>query len=112
MVTPDDHRRLELAACDHLVERESKAMPIAQSDPADAGWQSLKSDPGVRHVQPAVQGLILGQQLLHALIDPIDVLRIARQRDPAKRPDPAAEQWPDVGWDESGNVEGVVHALG
>ena len=71
----------------------------------------LEGDPLARHVEPAVEVRIVGDQLLHALVGAVDVLGIAAQRGPAERADAAAEQRADVGWDEAGEVEGVGDAL-
>src|SRR5207248_8068173 len=44
MVAPDDERRLELAACHHLVECQSGPMSLAEPEPADARRQSLETN--------------------------------------------------------------------
>ena len=59
---------------------------------------------------PAVQVLVLGEQLQHGLVGAVDVLRVAGERHPAERPFALAEQRPDVGRHEAGIVEGVGHA--
>ena len=82
-------------------------MPVAQADPADARGQALKLDALARHVEPAVQVRVVGEQLLHLGVGLVDVLGIARQRRPAERPDAAAEQRPDIGRHEAREVEGV-----
>src|SRR3546814_3905553 len=53
----------------------------------------------------------LGQQFLHLGVGAIDILGIARQRRPAERPDTAAEERADIGGNEAGEIEGVVHAF-
>src|SRR5919112_1006823 len=63
------------------------------------------------HVEPVVQVLVVRQQLLHLGVGPVDVLRIARERRPAERPDAAAEQGPDISRHEARKREGVVHAF-
>ena len=114
MVAADDDRGADFAVADHLVEGEAEAVALAEADPADARRQALEGDPLARHVEPAVEVRIVGDQLLHALVGAVDVLGIARQRDPAERADAAAEQRPDIGGDEAGEVErvGDAHVLG
>ena len=85
-------------------------MPLAQADPADARRQALEGDALAGHVEPAVQVRVVREQLLHLRVGLADVLRVARQRDPAERPLAAAEQRPDVGRHEAGEVERVLHA--
>ncbi len=86
-------------------------MPVAEADPADARRQALEADARPRHVEPVVQMLVVRHQLLHLGVGPVDVLGIARQRRPAERPDPAAEQRADIGGHEAGKVERVGDAL-
>ena len=49
---------------DHLVEGEAEAMALAEPDPANACRQSLEGYPFARHVEPAVQVRIVGDQFL------------------------------------------------
>ena len=85
VIAADDDGRLELAARHHVVEREAEPMAIAQAHPADARRQSLELDACLRHVEPVMQVLVVGQQLFHLRIGLGDVFGIARQRHPAKR---------------------------
>ena len=106
MITPDHDRGFQLARLDHLVEHQARAVPIPQPDPADAGGQALKRDALGSHVQPAVQVIIVGEQLFHRGIGFEDILGVARQRHPAKRPDAFAEQGPDIGGHKAGKGKG------
>jgi hypothetical protein len=72
---------------DHLVEHQAGAVAVAQADPADARGQALEGDALARHVQPAMQVRVVGEQLLHRRVGLVDVLRVARQRRPAERAD-------------------------
>ena len=101
----------QLAVLHHLVEGQAGAVALAQADPADARRQALEGDALAGHVEPAVQVRVVREQLLHLRVGLADVLRVARQRHPAERPLAAAEQRPDVGRHEAGEVEGVLHAL-
>ena len=86
-------------------------MPLAQAQPADARRQALERDALARHVEPAVQMRVVGEELLHLAVGRVDVLRVARQRDPAERPLALAEQRPDVRRHEAREGERVGHAL-
>ncbi|MNT02225.1 hypothetical protein D3C72_1367140 [compost metagenome] len=110
MVAADDDGGLQLARGHHVVEHQAGAMAVAQADPADARRQALEGDPLARHVQPAVQAGVVREEFLHRRIRLADVLGITRQGGPAERADPAAEQRADIGGDEAGEVEGVLHA--
>ena len=52
-------------------------MPIAKPDPADAGGQALKGNPLARHVQPAVQVGVVGEELFHGRIGLANIFRVA-----------------------------------
>ncbi len=101
MIAADHDRRLQLTARDHRIERQADPVAVAQTDPADPRRQPLKRDPLMRHVEPAVQMRVVRQQLLDLRVGLRDVVGIARERDPAERSDPAAEQRPDVRRHES-----------
>ena len=51
------------------------------------------------------------RQILHLGVGAVDVLRVARKRCPAERPDAAAEQRPDIGRHEAGEGEGVLETF-
>ena len=107
MVASDHDRRLQFAALHHLVEREAEAVALAEADPADACGKALEGYPLARHVEPFVQMLVVGDQLLHLGVGLVDVLRVARQGAPAERTDAAAEERPDIGRHEAWKGEGV-----
>ena len=111
MIAADHDRRLQLAARHHLVEGEAQPMAVAEPDPADARRQALELDARSRHVEPVVQVRVVRHQLLHLGVGAVDVLRIARQRRPAERPDAAAEQRADIGRHEAREIEGIGDAL-
>ena len=60
-VAANDDGSAELARGDHVVEHQSRAVAIAQADPADTGGQALKGDALARHIQPAVQADVIGE---------------------------------------------------
>src|SRR2546427_62151 len=82
-------------------------MAVTEPDPADACRQSLEFDPRLCQVETVVQMGVVRHQFLDLGIGAENVLRIARQRRPAKGTDPAAEQWTDIGGYEAWKIEGV-----
>src|SRR5437667_10862430 len=84
---------------------------FAVSKPADACGQSLKFDSLARQINPAAQDAIIRIQLQNEVIGHSNVRRLTRKRDPAKRPAPFAEQWPDVSGDKSGKMVGILYAV-
>ena len=107
MVAADHDRRLQFARRHHLVEGQAEPVALPEPDPADPRRQALEGDPLARHVEPAVEVRIVGDQLLHLGVGLVDVLGIARQRAPAERADAAAEERPDISRHEAGKIEGV-----
>jgi hypothetical protein len=63
-------------------------MAVLQADPADPRRQALERDALARHVEPVVQVRVVGDSSF-TFVGLVDVLRIARQRDPAERPLPS-----------------------
>ena len=87
VVAADDDRRLDLAAADELVDREPGPGAIAVAEPADPRGQPLERDALGRQRQPALQRVVVREELEQHPVDGGDVGRIARQRGPAERPD-------------------------
>src|SRR2546427_13280500 len=110
MVTPDDHRCADLAALHQLVQRTAELCPLPLAQPADARGQSLERHPLLREPDPAMQVLVLGEELEHQAISAMQVARVARQRHPPERPLALAEQGPDVLGNEARDVERVGDA--
>src|SRR3984957_12002034 len=96
MVAADHDGRGKLAALDHLVEGQSQAMTLSQTDPADARRQSLEMNLRTRHIEPVMQMRVVRDQLFDFCVGLVDVLGVPGERNPAERPDSAAEQRPDV----------------
>src|SRR5262245_47922913 len=82
-------------------------MAVAQTYPADARRQTLKADARFGHVQPIVQMRVARKQRLHLGVGAPDVLGVTRQCRPAERPDAAAKERANVGWDKTREVEGI-----
>ncbi|GAA3678162.1 hypothetical protein GCM10022203_09960 [Micrococcus yunnanensis] len=105
MVAADHDRRLDLALGHELVEEQAGLVALAVAQPADAGRQALELHELGGAVEPAVQVLVLGEQLLQGLVGHADVLRVAGERGPAERAEALAEQRADVGRDEARELE-------
>ena len=91
---------------DQVVERagrpcRARRSPASRSGPAGPGSAPA---PAPCVIQRA-QRLVLREQVEHRLVGAGDVLRVAGQRRPAERALALAEQRPDVGRDEAGEVE-------
>src|SRR2546425_996578 len=79
--------------------------PLTQ--PADARGKALKRHPLPREPDPAMQVLVLGEELEHQLVGAMQVARVPRKRDPPERAFALAEQGPDVLGNEARDFEGV-----
>ena len=101
VVAPDHDRRLDAPAADELVDREARLRAVAVAEPADPRRQPLERDPLGRELEPALQELVVREELAQRLVDRRDVGRVPGQRCPAKRPDAATEERPDIGRDEA-----------
>ena len=85
VVAADHDGRLDLAFLDELVEQQAGLGAFAVAEPADAGRQAFELDPFGGGVEPAVQVLVLREELLDGLVRDRDVLRVAGERHPAER---------------------------
>ena len=101
MVAPDHDRRRHRAAADELVDREPCSGAVAVAEPADPRRQALECDPLGGELEPPLEEGIVGEEPPQLLVDDRDVGRVAGERSPAERPDPAAEERPDIGRDEA-----------
>src|ERR1700731_2025915 len=108
MIAADHDWGLGFAFSNQIVHSQTKlgAFPIAE--PAKPGGQTLKLNTFLRQFHPRRKGCVLRKNLEREPIRPRDVARIAAQCHPAKRSFPFAEERPDVFWNESGNIEGIL----
>ena len=90
VVTTDNHRRRQLAAAYHLVERQAQLGALAQANPADTCWQALEADALAGHVQPVVQVGVVGDQFFDLGGGLVDFLLVAGQCRPTERADATA----------------------
>ena len=111
VIAANHNRGGYFAGTHHFVKRQTELGAQTQAHPADARGQTLEADAFARHVEPAVQGGIVGNQFFHFGIGFVDVFGVARQSHPAERADAAAEQRADVGGHEAGEIESVGHAF-
>src|SRR3546814_13508504 len=77
MIAADHDGALELAAFDHLVERQAGDIALAQSKPADARRQALKRNTFTGYVQPALYMRVFREDLFDLAIGLVEVLRFA-----------------------------------
>jgi hypothetical protein len=112
VVAPDHDRRADLARAHELVEAQPGPVALAVAEPADARRQALVGDARARQLEPALQVLVLGEELSDRGIGGRDVVGIAGERGPAERAGAGAEERPHVGLDEARVVERVRVAAG
>ena len=86
-------------------------MALSEAEPANARGQALEGDALARHLEPAVQVLVVWEERLHFRVGPVDVLGIAGERHPAERALAFAEERADVRGHEAGKRERVGHAF-
>ena len=112
MVAAKDHRRLQLPGLDHAVDENAQAVPLAVTEPADAGRQALEVDLLPGQGDPAGERGVVLELAQDDVVDPGDVGRVSGQGCPPERAAADAEQRPDEGGDEPGKVEGVGDPAG
>ena len=88
-------------AADELVDRKPCSGAVAVAEPADPCRQALEGDPLGRELEPALEQVVVGEEPPQLLVDDSDVGRVAGERGPTERPDPPAEERPDIGRDEA-----------
>ncbi len=96
VVAPDHDRCRELAPRDQVVQGAAEPRPLPLPQPADPGRQPLERHPLLRQADPAGEVLVLGEQLERQAVGARQVLGVPRQRHPAERSFPLAEERPDV----------------
>ena len=110
VVSPDDDRRPHAPRPDELVDRKPGAGPIAVAEPADPRRKPLERHPPRRQLEPPLEHRVVRERVAHRVVDRGDVRLVSGQGRPPKRPDPTAEQRPDIGRDEARVCERVVYA--
>ena len=63
MIATDHYGRRYLARSDEIVERDTEACPLPLPQPADTRWQTLKGNSLASESDPALQMLIMREQL-------------------------------------------------
>src|SRR5665213_304423 len=111
MIAADDYWRFQLARSHHFIKCQAGQMPLAKPQPADTRRKPLEGDALARHLKPAVDTLVLGEKLLDLFVGLVDVVRVSRERHPAKWTFAFAEERPDVRRHESWKVERILDFL-
>ena len=108
MVTADDDGGRHFAVGNQLVEQQARlvALPVAQ--PADAGGQTFELHVLLCGVEPAVQVVVVREELLERFVSHPNIFRISGQGDPAEGAEALAEQRSDVGRHKAGELKGTV----
>ncbi|MBV6467860.1 MAG: hypothetical protein PGMFKBFP_03233 [Anaerolineales bacterium] len=111
MVAPDHDGGFHFSRRDQLIEFQSRLHALAVAEPANARGQSLERDFLTRHLQPAMQVRVLGEQFHDGFVGGVDVFLLARKRHPAERSLALAEQRADIRGDKTWELERVGHAV-
>ena len=116
VVAADDDRGLHSAAAHEVVEDEPHLRALAVAEPADAGGKALRLHPLAGERDPPGQAAVPGEGREDGLVRGREVVGVAGEAGPAERALALAEERPDVGGHEPGEVEGVfdtgLHGLG
>ena len=78
MIAPDHDRRFHFSAGDQFIELQSRLDALAISQPADARRQSLERDFLARHLQPALQMIVFGEQFHDGFVGRVNIFLVAR----------------------------------
>ena len=111
VIAPDDDGRLNHTFSHQVVERQAGIHAFAITQPADPRRQPLERHLFSSQFQPAVQMLILREQLHDRFVRGVDIFRIAGERHPAEGAFSLTKQRPDIGRYEARIIEGLFHAL-
>src|SRR5919109_3107707 len=110
MIPPYPDRRRRLAAANELVDREAGLGPITEPEPADARREPLKRHSPRRKLEPALKQGVVREELAESRVDRLDLANLAGQRRPAERPDPTAEERPDIRRDKARICKRVLYS--
>ena len=109
VVARERDRAGDAAARDRLVDEQAELAAVAVAEPADARGQARELH-GLARGRDPVRDRLAREVLEDDVVDRVDVLRVARDREPAERADALAEERPDVALREDAHVEGVADA--
>ena len=104
--------RAQAAVGDGVVDGEGQAGPLAVAQPGDPGGQALADHVLGGEADPVRDPVGAVEQLEAERVDGGEVRVLAREADPAKRPDSLAEQRPDVARGEDVDGERLGQAAG
>ena len=101
MIARDHDGTAELARCHHPIDNLPEAGPLAISQPADAGRESLPGHVFLREADPPSERLILREFAEDNTVRLPDVIRVPRDRDPSEGSAAFEEQGPNEQWHEA-----------
>jgi hypothetical protein len=110
MIAPDDDRRADDAPADQVVQGQTEPRALAVSEPEDACRQSLERHALAGEADPAAQRLVVLEHLQGEVVRGVDIGGVSRQRRPAERAFPLAEERTNVLRDEAGELERLFDA--
>ena len=99
----------DAAARHGVVDEQAELAAVAVAEPADARGQAGELHGLARGGDP-VRDRLAREVLEDDVVDGVDVVRVAGDREPAERADALAEERPDVALGEHAHVEGVLDA--
>ena len=105
MIAPESERP-DVAGADELVQPQRNGVPLAKAEPADPGRQPLQRHPRPRELDPGAKR-VRADNLHDGVLALVQVLPIARERDPAKRANATGKDRADVRLDETGDPKGL-----
>src|SRR4030095_381775 len=110
MIATNHDRRFDLAAFHQFVHRHAEFGALSVTEPANPRGQSLIMNSLLREFHPARERFVFGKQFESEFVSARDILRFATQPEPAKRTTSFAEERTNVFWNETWNIERVLHA--
>jgi hypothetical protein len=107
VVASNHKRRFDNALSDQFIELKSSFIAFAITQPADACGQTLELDLLSGHSYPAMQRLILREELKNSLIGAIDIFWVARECHPTEGAFAATEEGTNKSRYKAGKVHGM-----
>jgi len=86
-------------------------MPVTQANPTNPRWQSLECNTFTSHIEPAMQIFIIRKKRFHFCVGLANIIRVARQRDPAEWAFTSTEQGSNIRRDKARHIKRIFHTL-
>src|ERR1051326_158738 len=109
MITANDNRCRDFTGLYQMVDTLSKLSALAVTEPADSCRQTLETNFVTRKTNPAVEDLVLREQLEYHPVGDFDITRISGERDPPEWTSAFGEHGADVGGNKAWEVIGILH---